>query len=501
MSHEDKTIMEFLNEGVFPEDTVIYFDPPLQELEMYQLFNLFKLKNIEGSEEILNPLDRSTKFQKNANQLVWLEVDINRISGWQNVDWVYEDVSYLLDNEESYRKWFKENHHGVSIFINGRKLINQNNTEDLFNQIHENKLNEIGGKRAKDTHVIYRDPNLVVVVPLSFESAKSFSRGTRYCTGGDCSKGSEESSKDMFKQHTSKGDILFRLFFKNGTKIRLTWNGDINDKDFHWGLGRKDSYPTFSSRNMSNPFDIEQIREIRLEQLEFEFEVEPRMKKFEEWEKKFASKWGWDCHDIEDVFKKIKKKWGVPGFRDPVSKPLSPEDHKAWQEEETKVYETFLKKKKEFLGKYYGKNLWWGDGQEALYRSISSIPQEAISKMIEYVLSGKYKPLTESEDDTFSWVEDLGRPKIDKNSLNNLGDYTLIPLRIEDLKEGLIIKRRTGAFIYEIGPEIPLNFKDINTGEKLSGEMGFMLINLTNGKKYPGRKHQITKEFYKIEFK
>jgi hypothetical protein len=288
--------------------------------------------------------------------------------------------------------WFSRHDDYSYTFINGRMFIQEENAADLFDKLNEGKLNEIGGKRAKDTHIVYRDNDMVVLVPLSFESAKSFSRNTQYCTGGNCSRGSERTSKNMYNQHTKEGDILFRIFFKDGTKVRLTWNGDINDKDFHWGLGKKDSYPTFTNRNMSNPFDLEQVREIRLQQLEIDFETEPKEKEFDEWEKKFCSKWGWDVHSLWDVYQKIRKKWGFPDWKSGDSKPMDPEKHRKMQEEEEDVYIEYEAKKKAIFGKYYGKTAWWNDGHEMLYKAVTRIPNKAITKMVEYAMNGQYKP-------------------------------------------------------------------------------------------------------------
>lgn len=388
-------LKRFLDTGFLTPNACIYFDPPLSETEMFELTQLFK--NIRGKELITNPL-RYTSLNE-IKELLWLETNsIGEVSGWQNpVEYKkYEDGTEdegLMTKEDTFN-WYNRHASDENVtFVDGREFLTQNKPADLFDELNEGRLNEIGGKRAKDTHIVYRDENMLVLVPLSFESTKSFSRKTQYCTGGDCSKGSERTSKGMYNQHTQKQkDILFRIFFKDGTKVRLTWNGDINDKNFHWGLGKKDSYPTFTNRNMSNPFDLEQIREIRLEQLEIDFETEPKEKEFDEWEKKFCRKWGWDVHSLWDVYQKIREKWGFPDFRSGETKPMDPEKFKKMQEEEGRVYDIYTAKKKEIFGKYYGKTAWWNDGHEMLYKAITRIPQEAITKMVEYTMSGKYKP-------------------------------------------------------------------------------------------------------------
>lgn len=131
----------------------------------------------------------------------------------------------------------------------------------IKNIVHKHLINEIGNKRKGDTDIIYKDSNLLVLVPLSFDSSKSYSRGTKYCTGGDCGN----SSDVYFNTHTNKGDFLFRIFFKDGSKIRLTWNGNTNDDSWSWGLGDKNNYIVFVPKyqNMDHPFDFENLKKVR----------------------------------------------------------------------------------------------------------------------------------------------------------------------------------------------------------------------------------------------
>lgn len=394
------TLEEFLRTGRLTPNACYYFDPPLDIDEMNEMQIVFR--NIVGNDFIVKPL----RYLDNPNEIVkllWFETNKRGdISGWQNPinrreedDVVYEEE---LLNYIDVENWF-DRFEPHKILINGRDFISKEHAADLFDKLQESKLNEIGSKRAKDTDVIYRDSNLVVVVPLSYESAKSFSRGTQYCTGGDCSRGNEATSKGMYNSHIKRGDILYRILFKNGTKVRLTWNGDINDRDFHWGLGKKNDYPVFTSRNMDNPFDLEKLDEVRMNQLELEFEQEPKQKEFDEWEKKFCNKYSWDTHNIYDVLEKIRKKWGMPDWRDPHSKPMDPVKHKKMQEEEEEVYNIWQRKKREIMGKYLNQTHWWNDkDNETLYKAIKRIPEEAITKMIEYVVGKQYKPVPIKED-------------------------------------------------------------------------------------------------------
>ncbi len=112
-------------------------------------------------------------------------------------------------------------------------------------------LNEIGSKRSKDTDVIYNDGNVVVLVPRTYESCLSYSQNTQYCT----------KNRYMYDTHNKRGDDMFRILFKDGNKIRLTWD---YDGSFSWGLGSGKNYVVFSEKynfNSENPFDFSLIEE------------------------------------------------------------------------------------------------------------------------------------------------------------------------------------------------------------------------------------------------
>jgi len=112
---------------------------------------------------------------------------------------------------------------------------------------------EIGSKRKKDTDIIYEDKNLIILVPKTHEATVSYSQNTKWCTGT-----SDKIGTEMYKKH--KDDILFRIFFKNGNKIRLTWGST----SFTWGLGGKtNEYVAFSKRNMKTPFNINALKKYK----------------------------------------------------------------------------------------------------------------------------------------------------------------------------------------------------------------------------------------------
>jgi hypothetical protein len=127
--------------------------------------------------------------------------------------------------------------------------------------LSEHTINEIGTKRSSDTDVIYKGSDVVILVPKSFDSSKSFSRGTSWCTGGDCFPSVQLDDSHLgrnFSKFSEGGYILFRILFKDGSKIRLTIN---KEGKFSYGLGVKGrEYVEFiSNKNLNDAFDVSEL--------------------------------------------------------------------------------------------------------------------------------------------------------------------------------------------------------------------------------------------------
>jgi len=109
----------------------------------------------------------------------------------------------------------------------------------------------------EDYDIIYRDKNLTILVPLTFNASDRTCKKTIWCT----------NDKNIFNRHIKQGDILFRFLYTDGYKLRLTWNyddfGDSGFGNFHWGgAGHKDEYPVIYPRDISpTPFDVEKAEE------------------------------------------------------------------------------------------------------------------------------------------------------------------------------------------------------------------------------------------------
>ena len=133
MLSEDKYIFNFIKNGTFPKETVLYFDPPLVGDEMYALKGILDSKNIKNSNMVLLPIEGKYKHLHSSKELVWIRINKNTVSGWQNVQYI-SDIG-LLNNKESYKSWlentYKNSFHEFK-FIDGRKLLPQINIDDLF---------------------------------------------------------------------------------------------------------------------------------------------------------------------------------------------------------------------------------------------------------------------------------------------------------------------------------------------------------------------------------
>lgn len=97
---------------------------------------------------------------------------------------------------------------------------------------------EITQFKEGNLKIIYRDNNLTVVIPKTSEASAITTRGTRWCSGSP-------PGYDML----AKRNILFRFLFKDGYKLRLTW--EIEGEYFSWGSGGEKYYKILGN----HPFD------------------------------------------------------------------------------------------------------------------------------------------------------------------------------------------------------------------------------------------------------
>lgn len=120
------------------------------------------------------------------------------------------------------------------------------------------KLFEDYHKENEDSTIIYRDNKLVIIVPTTYEATVKYSKDTNWCS----------LNKDAFEKHNITGN-LFRFHFKDGYKLRLTWDylAHDNHKDSfsggtHWGCGgtkggKKISYYHIRPKNEDKPFEFD----------------------------------------------------------------------------------------------------------------------------------------------------------------------------------------------------------------------------------------------------
>lgn len=217
--------------------------------------------------------------------------------------------------------------------------------------LRESIITEIGSKRAGDTEVLYNDGNILVLVPMSYESCLSYSMGTNYCTRHEKS----------YERHTEgSNDILFRIFFKDGTKIRLTWS--IRKRDiFDWGLGKSPGYtikgpyyPVFrsgSNFNNNNPFNFSKIESDREQQINVEKIAKQKQEEWDKWSSEFLKD-----HGVEEPY----------------------------ELEERGDYESY----DEFWDKYDeirdSVRYWWNDGVEVLFKYMKQLPPKLKKTMRNY---------------------------------------------------------------------------------------------------------------------
>ena len=104
----------------------------------------------------------------------------------------------------------------------------------------EKDIDELEGQFKEETEVIYKDHNMVCLVPKSQMSSKMFGKGTKWCSTG----------KYMFDYWSTKG-LLIRFLFRGGKKIRVTYM--FNNGSYNWA--NENGHHTLEGKG--NPFTPE----------------------------------------------------------------------------------------------------------------------------------------------------------------------------------------------------------------------------------------------------
>lgn len=121
------------------------------------------------------------------------------------------------------------------------------------------KLFEEFVETPKNTELLYKDDNITVKVAKTFDAVKNLNKDTNWCS----------SSKGGFYAHNRTAN-MYRIEFKDGYKLRLTWDyipqkaselGEYSGGT-HWGQGgivngEEQFYDVFRPRDEENPFEID----------------------------------------------------------------------------------------------------------------------------------------------------------------------------------------------------------------------------------------------------
>lgn len=121
----------------------------------------------------------------------------------------------------------------------------------LISESQLKNLKEISGQFADETEVIYKDKNLVCLIPKSQMSSLMYGKGTKWCQ-------IRQPGFDLW----SRSGLLIRFIFRGGKKIRFTY--------FFPGSGRKQENEDYYWANENgfhvlhgegNPFDAKTRRD------------------------------------------------------------------------------------------------------------------------------------------------------------------------------------------------------------------------------------------------
>jgi hypothetical protein len=111
-------------------------------------------------------------------------------------------------------------------------------------------------ENKKNTTILYQDTNIKVTVVRDYQSAKKSAQGTDWCS-------STEVGYYSHRHYTN----MYRFYFSDGTKLRLTWAYDNEyGQNTHWGIGGvltngdKIEYRSYILREGEDVFTLDEIK-------------------------------------------------------------------------------------------------------------------------------------------------------------------------------------------------------------------------------------------------
>jgi hypothetical protein len=114
-----------------------------------------------------------------------------------------------MSNDKSKLKFFIKKHF--------KNLLENENKIVIGEDLTQNKKGNFD--------IIYKDSIVTIVVPKTFEACVVSSKNTAWCS----------QYRNAYNDHKfEKKNVLFRILFKDGNWIRLTWDA-INKNELSWG--------------------------------------------------------------------------------------------------------------------------------------------------------------------------------------------------------------------------------------------------------------------------
>jgi hypothetical protein len=129
----------------------------------------------------------------------------------------------------------------------------------ILNEIKEKELFELDGQFKEETEILYKDKNIVCLVPKSQMISKIFGKGTNWCT-------TQKQGFEMWGRH----GLFIRFLFRGGRKIRVTYlfksnlYNWANENGYHTLEGSGNPFtPEIKNTGFSNEMDVfEHIKKI-----------------------------------------------------------------------------------------------------------------------------------------------------------------------------------------------------------------------------------------------
>jgi hypothetical protein len=170
--------------------------------------------------ELANNIDNS-KTKKYTEHLI--RFTKNLIGDFEET--IINEMGYMLNNLKKFDEL------ATNGMIENPDLYSYNNFSSIKQSINEASLSKSIGKAKKEIKILYEDDNYMLFLPLSYDAASVYGRGTKWCI----------TQSEYFYRYTDKGILAY--FIEKGINRKIAFYYDM-DISYYFSVIKKSTLST-----------------------------------------------------------------------------------------------------------------------------------------------------------------------------------------------------------------------------------------------------------------